>query len=107
MAAVYPEENPEAGRYFRIKPAARLERGPLILAKAKSLGCSEAEIFDFETVDCRGFKAEIHPCDAIGVWGAWKVVLTGHDGEKVETKVCDYQSAADYDDAENAFSIWF
>ena len=101
------EENPEEGQYFRTAPAARLERGPLILAKAKALGCTESEIFDFETVDARGFDAKLEPMAAAGVWGAWKATLTGHRGEKVETKVCDFQSAADYDDAGNAFSVWF
>ena len=103
----YPEENPEAGQYFRTAPAARLERGPLILAKAKALGCMDAEIFDFETVNARGFDVRLEPISADGVWGAWKATLTGHHGEKVETKVCDFQSAADFDDATNAFSIWY
>ena len=102
-----PEENPEAGRYFRTTPAARLERGPLILAKARALGCADAEIFDFETVNARGFDAKLEPIKPVGVWGAWKVTLTGHRGEKVETKVCDFQSAADFDDVSNAFSVWF
>ena len=103
----YPEENPEAGQYFRTTPAARLERGPLILAKAKAVGCTDKEIFDFETVDARGFDATLEPIAATGVWGAWKATLTGHHGEKVETKVCDFQSASDYEDVSNAFSIWF
>ena len=103
----YPEENPEAGRYFRTVPAARLERGPLILAKARAVGCTAAEIFDFESVDGRGFSAKLEPTTCPGVWGAWKATLTGHNGEKVETTVCDFQSAADYDDASNAFSVWF
>ena len=103
----FAQETPEAGKYFRTEPAARLERGPLILAKAKTLGCTEKEIFDFETVDKRGFTASLEPMAADGVWGAWKATLTGHRGEKIETKVCDFQSAADYDDVENAFSIWF
>jgi len=31
----------------------------------------------------------------------------GFVGRKVETTVCDLQSAADADDATNAFSVWF
>lgn len=103
----FEQETPEAGKYFRTKSAARIERGPLILAKAKAVGCTEAEMFDFETVDGRGFMADLEPIAATGVWGAWKATLTGHDGKKIEAKVCDFQSAADYDSVENAFSIWF
>lgn len=101
------EENPEAVALFRSAPAARIERGPLILAKAKSLGCSDAEIFGFETIDGRGFSAALEPIAAKAVWGAWKLTLTGLRGEKMETSVCDFQSAADFDDVGNAFSIWF
>ena len=103
----FEQETPEAGRYFRTNPAARLERGPLILAKAKSLGCSESEIFNFTTINNLGFMATLEPIEPLGVWGAWNATFVGHDGKKFETKVCDFQSAADYDDVDNAFSVWF
>lgn len=104
---VAEEENPEERSLFRYSPAARLERGPLILAKAKSVGCTEKEMFDFPTLDGKGYDVRLNSFDSPDVWGAWKVVLTGPCGEKTETRVCDFQSAADFDDPTNAFSIWF
>lgn len=104
---VAEEENPEERSLFRYSPAARLERGPLILAKAKSVGCTEKEMFDFPTLDGKGYDVRLNSFDSQDVWGAWKVVLTGPCGEKIETRVCDFQSAADFDDPTNAFSIWF
>ena len=104
---VFKEENPEEEPYYRTAPAARLERGPLILAKARSVGCSNAEIFDFESVNCRGFSAKAKPIKSEKTWGAWRVTLKGLHGEQYEFNACDYQSAADYDDPNNAFSVWF
>ncbi len=100
-------ENPETKPYFRTKPAARIERGPLILAKTKALGCTDREIFDFTSIDGRGFDAKLSPIATDKAWGAWRLTLTNRDGEKIETNVGDLQSAADFDDASNAFSVWF
>ncbi|MBO7687527.1 MAG: glycoside hydrolase family 127 protein, partial [Kiritimatiellae bacterium] len=100
-------ENPEEKPYFRTKPAARVERGPLVLAKTKALGCTDAEIFDFASVNGRGFAATLAPVASEKAWGAWRLTLVNGDGEKVETTVGDFQSAADLDDPDNAFSVWF
>ena len=55
----------------------------------------------------RGFSVSATPVACPGVWGAWRLTLTGLNGERIETNACDYQSAADFDDADNAFSVWF
>ena len=106
-AWVSAAENPEEVPYCRTRPAARLERGPLILAKSRSVGCGEREIFDFESIDGRGFSGQLVPIECHENWAAWQVILTGPNGERIETNACDYQSAADYDDKDNAFSVWF
>lgn len=104
---VFKEENPEAEPYYRTRPAARIERGPLILSKAKGVGCGEDAIFGFDSVNGKGFSVSAEPVACPGVWGAWRLTLTGLNGERIETNACDYQSAADFDDATNAFSVWF
>ena len=99
-------ENPEMKGLARTVPAARLFYGPLLLAKAKRLGATRSEILDFKTVNGRGFACTLRPLKASGVDGAWTAEFA-KGGETFSVKVCDFASAADSDDPENLFSIWF
>lgn len=100
-------DNPEVAPYFRTTAASRILKGPLILAKSKNAGTDPAGILSADTIDGRGFGATLEPLEPKGTWGRWRLTLTGRDGEKVTTDVCDFQSAADFDDPDNLFSIWF
>ena len=99
-------ETPEMAGLARTAPAARLCYGPLLLAKAKRLGCSRAEILDFASVNGRGFSCALAPLGTKGVDGAWTATFS-RDGESFAVRVCDFASVADSDDPENLFSIWF
>ncbi len=100
-------------RYLKTS-AATLWRGPLLLAKAKRVGASEAEIFPGRTVNLKGASVALEPCgkaaaESWGVWGAWTATLAVPGEEPVRVKVCDFQSAGDDPRGEeaDAFSIWF
>jgi len=103
----WEEDNPEAKRHFRTSAASRIEKGPLILAKAKAAGTDLADVFAKESINGCGFGATLEQLAPVGTWGRWRLTLTGRNGKKIVTSVCDYQSAADVDDATNAFSVWF
>ena len=99
-------ENPEMKGLARTAPAARLLYGPLLLAKAKALGDTREQILGFKTVNGRGFACRLTPIEPKGVVGAWTAEFTRGD-ERFAVKVCDFASAADADDPDNLFSIWF
>ena len=96
-------------RGFRTVPAAYLTRGPLVLAKAKRVGDTHAEIFPAETVNGKGYDVSLRPFATEGVWGAWEATLTKPGEKPVRTRVCDYQSAGDENlpTGADAFSVWF
>ena len=100
-------ENPEMKGLSRKEGAAFVMRGPLLLARCTRAGGSPDEILKVEkTINHGGFEAAAAPRPNANVWGAW--TLTLKSGKDVRTaEVADYASAADTDDAENAFSIWF
>jgi len=100
-------ENPEMKGLTRREGAAFVMRGPLLLARCTRVGGSPEEILKVEkTVNHGGFEATAAPRPNANVWGAW--TLTLKSGKDVRTaEVADYASAADTDDVENAFSIWF
>ena len=101
-----PDENPEMKGMLRQEPGARVEYGPLLLAKAKLAGTTREATFAPETFNGRCTEAKLEPRPAQGVMGAWTLELD--DGtRKLSVPVCDYPSAADFDDADNWFSIWF
>ena len=90
------------------RPAARIEKGPLVLAKAAAVGDSGTEIFA-RTTD-NGAKASVvltrQPSSR--TWGGWSAEITTPQG-RTTVGVCDFQSAADEDTppCREVFSIWF
>lgn len=90
------------------RPAARLERGPLVLAKAKAVGDDVDAIFARATENGKDATVTLAPLPAKGVLGAWRATIRTPAGETV-VDVCDYQSAADSDvpPCNDVFSIWF
>jgi len=99
---------------YRKTPAAALWRGPLLLAKAKRVGCRADEIFTPDTVNLKGYAPALAPLGAeaaarAGTWGAWKLELAKPGAETIRVNVCDFQSAGDdpRGSGADAFSIWF
>ena len=90
------------------RPAARLTRGPLVLAKATSVGGSAAELFARQTDNGMGASVSLVRREARTTWGAWTAEIRTPSG-LVQVPVCDYQSAGDEDTppCREAFSIWF
>ena len=90
------------------RPAARIERGPLVLAKALAVGASAEEIFARQTENGAGARVTLCPMEAQATWGAWRADIETPCGTK-SIRLCDYQSAADEDTPplRDAFSIWF
>ena len=90
------------------RPAARLERGPLILAKAMTVGDSVDEIFARQTENGRAAEVSLSPIPSPNAFGAWQATIRTPKGE-AQVGVCDYQSAADSDipPCNEVFSIWF
>ena len=93
--------------YYRTTPAARLYRGPLLLAKSKHVGDDEKDIFR-TCLNSGGWTVSLEPVPNPHVQGAWHAVFTRGD-EKYETNVCDFPSAGDADLPIGAayFSIFF
>ena len=100
--------NPEMAGFARSKPGVRVLKGPLVLAKARSVGCDDHACFtDVEGLDA-SWRVSLAPVRNGSVWGAWKMTLESPDGGTRRTLgVCDYATAADYDNPRNSFSIWF
>jgi len=100
------QENPDMTNLARLAPAARIVYGPLLLAKSKRVTEDPKTILERETVNGRGFSCTLAPVAADGTWGAWEATLT--DGvTTIVRRVCDFSSAAEADDPDNRFSIWF
>ena len=94
-------------RLFRTTPAARLFRGPLLLAKAKVVGDDEADILRAD-LNKGGWKVKLRPILEDRVMGAWEATFT-RGTEVYKTNVCDFPSAGDslLPVGANAFSIFF
>ena len=98
--------NKEMVGLARTRPGVRIMRGPLILAKARLADCDDRTCFtDIAGLDGT-WKASLRPISGKKTWGAWKLTLEGKGGCRT-FGVCDYMSAADFDDPRNSFSIWF
>ena len=78
---------------FRTTPAARLFRGPLLLAKAKVVGDDDADILRAD-LNKGGWKVTLKPFPNDYVMGAWEATFT-RGTEVYRTKVCDFPSAGD------------
>ena len=98
--------NPEMAGFARKEPGVRILRGPFVLAKARLAGCDDRTCFSDIAGLGDGWSATLRPVPNAKTWGAWELTLEGA-GEKRVVGVCDYMSAADFDDPRNAFSIWF
>ena len=94
-------------RLFRTTPAARLFRGPLLLAKAKVVVDDETDILRAD-LNKGGWKVKLRPFLADRVMGAWEATFT-RGTEVYKTNVCDFPSAGDslLPVSANAFSIFF
>ena len=92
---------------FRTTPAARLFRGPLLLAKSKNVGDDEADILRAD-LNRGGWKVKLRAVDDFRVMGAWEATFT-RGAETYTTRVCDFPSAGDalLPDGANHFSIFF
>lgn len=92
---------------MRSEPAATIMVGPLILAKSKLLGCAEAEIFDFASVNKSGATCKLTPIKPDKTMCAWEAEIKSPKGA-VKTKVCDMSSAGDFESGDpKTFSIFF
>ena len=101
------DENPEMKGLSRTDGAAFVMRGPLLLARCSRAGGTPEEILTVaRTVNHTGCAAAATPRANAQVWGAWTLTL-GEGKERRTFEVSDYSSAADTDDPQNAFSIWF
>ena len=94
---------------YRATPAATVMVGPLLLAKSRRTGATEAELMDLATVRGQGYAVKVTPVACEDVWGAWDVELSKPGAPTIRTRACDYQSAGDdpYADGSVRFSIWF
>ena len=102
---------PEMAGLSRRKPAMRILRGPLILAKGRLAGTSREETLSDATLRGDGWRAAaLRPAARTtanaGVVQPWTLVLE-HDGKTRNIPVADFASVSDLDDPENWFSLWF
>ena len=97
----------DTAQLFRTTPAARLFRGPLLLAKAKAVGDDEADILRAD-LNRGGWKVKLRPFVDDRVMGAWEATFTRRS-KVYKTNVCDFPSAGDslLPIGANAFSIFF
>ena len=100
-------DGPCVAKLYRTTPAARLFRGPLLLAKSELLGNTKEDILkaDFNK---GGWSVSLRPFKTNKVMGAWEATFT--KGTQVyKTRVCDFPSAADWilEDDAMVFSIFF
>ena len=104
---VVVREARDMDRLFRTTPAARLFRGPLLLAKAKVVGDDETDILRAD-LNKGGWKVKLRPFPEDRVMGAWEATFT-RGTEVYKTNVCDFPSAGDslLPVGANAFSIFF
>lgn len=70
-------------------------------------GAAKDAIFTDVLGDGTGWKASLKPATPRRTDGAWQLTLTKSGVEPVVLDVGDFATAADADDPENAFSIWF
>jgi len=92
---------------FRTTPAARLFRGPMLLAKSKVMGNNEADVLR-TGLNRGGWDVSLKPISDDRVMGSWKATFR-HGTEVYKTIVCDFPSAGDslLPEGANAFSIFF
>lgn len=99
-------ENAEMKGRARTTPGVRIQYGPLLLAKSLNAGTAQDAIFRDVLGDGKGWKASLKATTPRKTDGAWKLTLR-KGPEEVVLDVGDFATAADGDDPQNAFSIWF
>ena len=101
------QSGPHAAKIYRTTPAARLFRGPLLLAKSEIVGDTAEDILRAD-LNKGGWKVKLRPISSDRVMGAWEAIFT-RGKETYKTKVCDFPSAGDWllEDGATAFSIFF
>ncbi len=88
------------------EPKCTILMGPMLLARANRIGCTKEEMFDSPSVWGKKAECALAERDGIGQ-SEFVATLTTETGEKVETKLCDYASAANFiSDNPYEFSIW-
>ena len=102
---------PEMAGLCRREPAARVLRGPLVLAKGRLAGTSREETLFAPTLRGEGWRAvALHPAPQTaanaGVARPWTLELE-RDGETRRIPVADFASVSNLDDPDNWFSLWF
>ena len=102
---------PEMAGLSHCKPAMRVLRGPLVLAKGRLAGTSREETLFAKTLRGDGWRvSELRPAERTsansGVVQPWTLVLE-RDGEMRNIPVADFASVSNVDDPENWFSLWF
>lgn len=78
------------------RPMAHIRLGPILLARSKRVGASEAELFSGETVWGKERTCSAAPIRHDHMQCLCRVQLTA-DGETREYLMCDYASAANRD----------
>ena len=97
--------NKEMVGFTRKEPGVCVFRRPLLLAKCMLAGDADNKVFGDLGVD-ETWKASLSPRKSADTWGCWDVVFE-KDGDRKTVGASDYQSAAEFDDWQNSFSIWF
>lgn len=102
---------PEMRGMCRTAGAARILRGPLVLAKGRAAGTDRDETLNATTVRGGGWRASLRrgadDPQSAGVEDVWMLTLSGpHETQKV-VPVSDYASVSNIDNPSNWFSLWF
>ena len=87
--------DPDLLPLMRHSAGATIRRGPLLLARSKYIGNSDAEMFGSATVNKGGAECRLTPAKADKTWGLWDAEIKTADGRTIKTKVCDFASAGD------------
>ena len=83
-----------------------LRVGPILLARSKKNGNTEAEMFETPSVAGKPCACTLRPVEDEGCQCRFDATLSTPDGERT-TRMCDYASAANrIVDDERYFSIW-
>ena len=92
--------------FMRTSPAVEIMRGPLLIAKAESVGTSASELVSRESIYGADAKLHLEPISVPKVWGAWNLTISGERPRRIP--VCDFVSASDdFKHSGIHFSLWF
>ena len=74
---------------------ATLRHGPLVLARARRLGATRAELEEWQSVNGGGYGVFVRPIEAQGVYAPFQVELTKPGAKTISVRACAYESASD------------